>query len=317
MAKSVISKVTDPYMNLALETYLYSNFDGEPTLYLWQNKKTVVIGKWQNAYKEVNFARAKESGIRIARRTTGGGAVYHDLGNLNFTFILSPDDYDTKKQLGVIANAVAAFGISADISGRNDLTVNGLKFSGNAFKFGKSAKLHHGTLLVDENTDIMSKVLNPSPLKLRAKGVDSVKSRVVNLRELNSDVTVEQLKNAITESFEKVYGSAKEVSVPESEFRELTDLYSSEKWILDSNPDFDLEVEGRLSFGELSIGLSIADGVIKKIKAYSDSLDIDVPPAVENALIGTRFQKNYIETALKPLNPYADEIVNLMSDVLP
>lgn len=311
MTKFIVSDSNNPYENLALENHLYNTFDGEPLLYLWQNASTVVIGKWQNAYREVNFEKARELGIRVARRTTGGGAVYHHLGNLNFTFIMSPDDYDVAKQLGVIGAAAASFNIEAKVGGRNDLTVDGQKFSGNAFKVGKHAKLHHGTVLIDENVDIMSSVLTPSPLKLRSKGVSSVRSRVINLKELNGSITVTNFGTELKSAFERQYGKAQVSSIPFADYKELYDLYSSDEWILGSNPPFDYEASAKCSFGEISVCLSIAGDTITAANVYTDALDLDIAPAVQNALKGIKFTKRDISDALHSHVPDALELAEI------
>lgn len=299
MAKLIISEHSDPYKNLALENMLFEIFDGEPVLYLWQNEKTVVIGRWQNAFKEINLEKANKLGIRIARRTTGGGAVYHDLGNLNFTFILSVEEYDVKRQLGIIASGARAFGIDAVATGRNDLTVSGLKFSGNAFKASKHTKLHHGTVLISADSSVMSSVLNASPLKLKAKGVDSVKSRVVNLKSLNDKIDVSTFGIELVRAFRKEYGDISRINVPESEYNVLFEKYSSDKWIFGENPPFDYTIDGRYSFGEISVNLCVTQGKIIKTKVYTDSLNLNLAPAMENALLGTPFTRQDIYIALE------------------
>lgn len=299
MAKLIVSENTDPYKNLALENMLYESFDGEPVLYLWQNEKTVVIGRWQNAFKEINLEKAKELGIRVARRTTGGGAVYHDLGNLNFTFILSAEEYNIERQLGIIASGARAFGIDAVATGRNDLTVNGLKFSGNAFKASKDTKLHHGTVLISADSSVMSSVLNASPLKLKAKGVDSVKSRVVNLKSLNDKIDVSAFGVELVRAFRNEYGAVTRVNVPENEYNDLHIKYSSDKWIFGENPPFDYVIDGRYSFGEISVNLCVTQGKIFKAKVYTDSLDLHLSPVIENALLGVPFRRQDVSVALE------------------
>ena len=180
----MISPSADVYLNLAAEERLFKDFDGEPVLFLWRNHDAIVIGKWQNAWKECDVAAAERDGIKIARRLTGGGAVFHDLNNLNYTFIANEKDYDVLRQCEVVRKALLALGIKAEISGRNDLTANGLKVSGNAFRKARGKGLHHGTLLISLGGGKMEKYLRPSPLKLSAKGVDSVRSRVCALKEI-------------------------------------------------------------------------------------------------------------------------------------
>ena len=192
------SNSLDPYLNLATEQHLMETVEEDACiLFLWQNQNTVVIGKNQNAWKECRTTLLNEEGGVLARRLSGGGAVFHDLGNLNFTFLVPQAEYDLDRQFTVIKEAVNMLGLNTERSGRNDVLAEGRKFSGNAFyKNGKQA-YHHGTLLVDVDMDKLGRYLNPSKAKLPAKGVDSVRSRVVNLKELNSQITIASLKNAM------------------------------------------------------------------------------------------------------------------------
>ena len=197
---------TDPYENLALEEALLNRVgEGELILYLWQNERTVVIGKNQNPWKECRTALLAEEGGHLARRLSGGGAVFHDLGNLNFTFLMPAQDYDLPRQLTVIQRACRSLGIPAERSGRNDLLADGRKFSGNAFYKHNGKAYHHGTLMVDVDLDRVQRYLSPSKAKLAAKGVESVRSRVVNLREFVPTLTVEQLADALIAALAEVY----------------------------------------------------------------------------------------------------------------
>ena len=201
------SMTTDPYTNLAVEEYLTFHAEpGECILYLWQNAHTVVIGRNQNCWKECRVSELEADGGHLVRRLSGGGAVYHDLGNLNFTFCMRKEDADVDRQLQVIIEAVASFGLTAEKTGRNDVAINGQKFSGNAFFDSKGCYYHHGTLLLNVDTASMSRFLNPSKAKLQSKGVSSVRSRVVNLSSLCPHITVDTMKQAMFTAFSKVYG---------------------------------------------------------------------------------------------------------------
>ncbi len=203
----VTSTSNNPWFNLAIEEFLVENVkDDEIILYLWQNKDTIVIGSNQNPWKECNVKEIKNDGIKLARRLSGGGAVYHDSGNLNFTFIMGKELYDLEKQLGVILRSVNSFGFNGKFSGRNDMEIDGKKFSGNAYYFGDCSTYHHGTILVNASLSKLSKYLTPSKQKIVSKGVDSVKSRVVNLRSINSDISIEKIKVEIIKSFQECYG---------------------------------------------------------------------------------------------------------------
>lgn len=192
---------------LAVEEYLLLYCEPqECILYLWQNQNTVVIGRNQNAWKECKVESLEENGGHLARRLSGGGAVYHDLGNLNFTFLVSKENYSIDRQLEVIVKAVQKLGAKAEKSGRNDILIDGKKFSGNAFYEQEQHCYHHGTLMMNVNKEMLSKYLTVSKEKLQSKGVDSVKSRVTNLVDYIPDLTLEALKKALREAFEEVYG---------------------------------------------------------------------------------------------------------------
>ena len=180
--------------------------DDGPILYLWQNQRTVVIGRNQDPARECRAALLEAEGGHLARRLSGGGAVYHDLGNLNFSFLARREDYDVPKQLGVICRAIESLGLPAVPSGRNDLEIEGRKFSGNAFYERDGRCCHHGTVMVDVDRAALARYLTVPEKKLASKGVTSVQARVVDLRELRPDVTVEKVKAALLAAFENIYG---------------------------------------------------------------------------------------------------------------
>ncbi len=242
---------TDPYHNLALEQYMTEHVaPGECILYLWQNARTVVIGRNQNAWKECDTEALRADGGKLARRLSGGGAVFHDMGNLNFTFIMPTEDFDVERQLSVIIRACERFGIKAQMTGRNDLTVcgcstcagmedkslrglternvgsEGAKFSGNAFYHHHGKSYHHGTILVDADMALMSRYLRPHPEKLRAKGVDSVRSRVVNLCDICPGLTVEAMRGAMKAAFLDVYSGARVMCEDGQKLHELVSRQS-------------------------------------------------------------------------------------------
>ncbi len=215
----LISETTDPFANIACEEALMDAVQpGEYLLFLWQNAHTIVIGRNQNAWKECRVAEFEEDGGTIARRLSGGGAVYHDTGNLNFTFIAADEDYDLAMNMQVICDAVRSFGLEAELSGRNDVTIDGAKFSGNAFYRSSGRRCHHGTLMIDVDTAKLARYLNPDPKKLASKGVDSLRSRVANLSDLCPRITVESLSLALIEALTTACGKPvpSEVSLPES-----------------------------------------------------------------------------------------------------
>ena len=294
----------DPHYNLAVEQHLMETVpDGCCILYLWQNAHTVVIGRNQNAWKECRTQLLEEEGGHLARRLSGGGAVYHDLGNLNFTFLLPSAEYDVDRQLSVIVEACHSLGISAEKSGRNDVLSEGRKFSGNAFFKHNGRAYHHGTLMVDVDKEKLGRYLSPSKAKLIAKGVDSVRSRVVNLRELRTDLTIPMLKEALTDAFSKVYGlPVEEIGREEldhSTVESICQRNRSWEWNYGIKLPFSFSCEERFSWGSVQLAMQVESGVIKQTKAYSDSMDWSISSRLEEALTGCQFTLAEMEKALR------------------
>lgn len=284
------SMTTDPYTNLAVEEYLTFHAEpGECILYLWQNAHTVVIGRNQNCWKECRVSELEADGGHLVRRLSGGGAVYHDLGNLNFTFCMRKEDADVDRQLQVIIEAVASFGLTAEKTGRNDVAINRQKFSGNAFFDSKGCYYHHGTLLLNVDTASMSRFLNPSKAKLQSKGVSSVRSRVVNLSSLCPHITVDTMKQAMFTAFFKVYGLP---AVPlcadrleQTAIQKGSERFSSDRWKYGPKIPFTNRLEQRFSWGEVNLDLHVNEGMITKALLSSDSMEADW-----FSDIGTEFQ---------------------------
>lgn len=294
MNKIVISQEHDPYFNLALEDELFRNArQGEVTLYLWQNEKTVVIGRNQNPYIECDIEQIKRSGGKIARRISGGGAVYHDLGNLNFTFVCKKSEEDLTKQIAVLQKAVERFGLQVDRSGRNDLIHEGKKFSGHAFYEEDGNAFHHGTMMVDVDLTMLAKVLKPSELKLESKGITSVKSRVVNLKKLNDEISISSLSEALIDSFKEIYGE-NSFLVKYNRQEKSPDFikkYMDDRWIYGESPVYNASIEKRTSSGNIQAFFQVEHGLVKELKIFSDSISILDFRAVENRFIGMDFKE--------------------------
>ena len=297
MNRLVISEETNPYYNLALEEELLKTVrNNETILYLWQNDKTVVIGRNQNPYLECNIDYMNENNIFLARRISGGGAVFHDLDNLNFTFITKEENVDLEKQMKVLKLAVEGFGLKVEFSGRNDLLVNGRKFSGHAFYNEDGNYFHHGTLMVNVNVNILGDVLNPSKLKLKSKGIKSVKSRVINLNELNNEITIESLKNSLEKAFEKIYGKISEKDIYNVNLKtpKFYDKYKNPLWNFGESPKYDVILEEKLPIGNIQVNLNIENGIVKEGRIHSDTLkNIDFKN-IEEKLTGKIFLKDNI-----------------------
>jgi len=307
----------DPHYNLAVEEYLLESVEpGQCVLYLWQNRNTVVIGRNQNPWKECRTTLLEQEGGHLARRLSGGGAVFHDLGNLNFTFLVCLEDYSVPRQMEVIRSAVASLGIPAEVSGRNDILAQGRKFSGNAFyKNGRQA-YHHGTLLVAADMEKLGRYLHPSRAKLKAKGVESVRSRVVNLQELNPAVTVDSLKKALKEAFSNVYGLPVEAlpsaCLDETAIGQLTERNRSWQWNYGQKLPFTFECEDRFSWGEVQVQLQIEHGIIQNAKLYSDCLEEEMIPQWEMHLRGCRLERQSLEAALNREIRQEQDLLNLL-----
>ena len=302
-----ITDCTDPYENLALEEWLMLHTQpGQCILYLWQNAHTVVIGRNQNAWTECRIAALEESGGHLARRLSGGGAVYHDLGNLNFTFLVHKPDYDIDRQLSVIETAVRSYGLPAQKTGRNDVTIEGRKFSGNAFYRTGIYCYHHGTLLVDTDGEAMSRYLNVSKAKLAAKGVASVRSRVVNLRELLPDLTIADLQQKLLTSFGDVY-SGTPVPFPASEIdwnaiHARAAEFAARSWLLGSNTAFSDQAERRFPWGGLTIEYTVLSGTLHQVRIYSDGMDADFLAALPGHLEGCLFDRAALSACLSAIH---------------
>ncbi|MDY4973672.1 MAG: lipoate--protein ligase [Eubacteriales bacterium] len=295
----------DGWLNLARDGYfLENNKKDDVILYFYVNKNAVIIGRNQNAWKECSIANMDADGVQLVRRHSGGGAVFHDNGNLNFSFITDEKHYDLNRQMRVILNAVSKLGLKAELSGRNDITVDGKKFSGNAFSLAKGNRSHHGTILVNADLTKLSNYLCVSKEKMRSKGIDSVRARVCNICELSSGLTVEAMRRLVIESFIEEYGAASEYvfdGTALAEVEERRERLASWEWRFGKTPQFDFETDKRFSFGDTQIYFNSRNGVIRETKVYSDCLDTELTTEIENALTGVHFRKEEIKAALSKM----------------
>mgnify|MGYP002545280878 FL=1 len=301
-----IQKGTEPSQNLALERYLLETVPEHTCiLYLWQNQHTVVIGRNQNCWQECKLQQLADDGGVMVRRLSGGGAVYHDLGNLNFTFLIGKEDYDVAKQLDVILQALQQLGIQAEKSGRNDLTANGRKFSGNAFYESGNRCYHHGTLMVQVDREMLGKYLQVSASKLASKGVSSVQSRVVNLAELKEGLTIAQLQQALVDAMQLVYGKQaqpypeqwldqKQIAAYQAEF-------ISDAWRFGQRLPFTWETEHRFGWGNFHLQCAANYGKIEQAIIYSDAMDANLIGQLAEQLQGCDFSSKAMAERLQQL----------------
>lgn len=293
------SNIYNPWKNLAIEKHLAERIQpGDLLLYLWQNENTVVIGRNQNALRECRAQLLEEEGGYLARRTTGGGAVYQDLGNLCFTFVASPERYDLGRQMEVVKRACRKFGIETQFSGRNDIiTEDGYKFSGNAFSVTSKCKIQHGTLMINVDKDKLGRYLTPSKEKMKAKGVKSVESRVCNLQDLNPAASVESMRLALKEAFEEEYGAFQVLSFAElndSEIQETYKKYASWDWRFGKSPECETVYRKRFVWGEVEVHLKLKNLYVQECKVYSDALDVKFPALLEQLLLNERYDMQQV-----------------------
>ena len=311
-ASIIHSSSTDPWFNLALEEYLVQSVSEasaqgieKAVLYLWQNDNTVVIGRNQNAWSECRTGLLEEEGGKLARRSTGGGAVFHDLGNLNFSVITPKALYDIRRSLGVIVDAVNRAGVDAFLSGRNDILADDRKFSGNAFLVHKDAGLHHGTLLIRSDYERIARYLNVNRAKLESKGIRSVQSRVVNLSSLMPSVTVEGMKGLVELAFideykpdttERDYDMR---SLASDDFAAIHDKYRSWEWRYGETIRFTQVCEHYFEWGSLQMCFAVRNGRIEESKIYTDALDSDFFAGLADGLAGIRYTSKDIADAVR------------------
>ena len=296
--------------NLAAEAVLTSAVrPGELILYLWQNEKTVVIGKNQNAWKECRLEALLEDGGTLVRRQSGGGAVFHDLGNLNVSFCVSRVDEDIPRQTRVILRALRSMGVQAERTGRNDLEADGRKFSGHAVFRQGTACCHHATLMLKVDREALENYLRVSPLKLRSRGVESVRARVMNLADRYPNLTIPSLCAALKQALSEEYRlpaepfprDARLTEADREQMREMRIRFESWDWTFGRRIPFDLEEQARFPWGEADLQLHIEAGRIRDCRCYTDAMDPLWTEGMEEALKGIRFTPEEIRAAFRGL----------------
>ncbi len=312
-----VSPFRDGWQNLAVDEWFLDHTQPDDlVLYFYVNRNAVIIGKNQNPWKECDLSAMERDDVQLVRRITGGGAVYHDEGNLNFSFIAGTQRYDLEKQLQVILQAVRAFGIPCDFSGRNDLLADGKKFSGNAFCSRGGIRQHHGTLLLHSDLGRLQQYLNPDPRKLQAKGVDSVRSRVCNLREFSPQIDTDSMLRAIRTAFTQTYGDVTDfVPTPQqaAQWLPYEEKQRSWDWRMGKTPAFDLELDTRFPWGGVQLLFRLKNSMVEQVEVFSDAMDPNFAADVQTRLTGCRFSSGDMAAALNtgtgPLQDLADFIL--------
>ena len=316
------SAVTNPWFNLATEDWIFNTLNPDShTLFLWRNSETVVIGRSQNPWVECKTDKMAADDVFLARRQSGGGAVFHDLGNTNFTFLSPKHAYDQTANFTIIINALKKLGIDATLSGRNDMQVGDRKISGSAFKHAADRSFHHGTLLVNANMQKLGDYLNPHPLKLKAKGIKSVRARVANLVEFNDAINHETLSDAIIEAFCEYYGETAPVEQLDeaslSQQPALNAYYQQMAdwdWRFGKTPEFSHHIETRFDWGMMDVHMDIKQAVIAEVVIFSDALNIELIDLLKETLTGVKYNKHEIQDALAELAKAQPELATQVSD---
>lgn len=309
----LISDSHDPWFNLAVEECIFRQMPAtQRVLFLWRNADTVVIGRAQNPWKECNTRRMEEDNVRLARRSSGGGAVFHDLGNTCFTFMAGKPEYDKSVSTAIVVNALNSLGIKAGASGRNDLEVEtpdgARKVSGSAYKETMDRGFHHGTLLLNADLSRLANYLNPDKKKLQAKGITSVRGRVANLSDLLPGLTHEQISDAVREAFFDYYGERVEAehispdALPDLPgFADTFARQSSWDWNFGQAPAFSHMLDQRFTWGGIELHFDVEKGHISRTQIFTDSLNPAPLEALAARLQGCLYRSDMLQQQCETL----------------
>lgn len=305
--------ITDPYINLAIEEYVLNNF-GEKDTYLlfYINKPSIIIGRNQNSIEEINTKYVDENNIKVVRRLSGGGAVYHDEGNLNFSFITKDDGesfHNFQKFTQPVVEALHDLGVPAELSGRNDLLAEGRKISGNAQFTTKGRMFSHGTLMFNSEIENVVAALNVSAEKIKSKGIKSIRSRVANIVEfLDEDMTMEEFKSHLLRHLFNVddLNDVPKYKLTDEDWKEIHKIskvrYQNWDWNFGKSPKFDIQKSHKFPAGLVDVRMDVSKGQIKSCKIYGDFFGVGDITVIEEALIDIRYQKEEIEKALEEID---------------
>ena len=302
----IIRHETDPYFNLAAEEYVLKNFERDSFM-LWRNEPAIIVGKHQNTLAEINQEYVKENMIKVVRRLSGGGAVFHDLGNLNFTFIASGENHqlvDFRKFTQPILEVLQKLEIEARFEGRNDLTIDGRKFSGNAEHVHKNRVLHHGTLLFSSQMADLSSALKVDPDKFQDKAVKSVRSRVTNISEhLKTPLSVLEFRDLVLKHVMESTPGAELYSFTQDDIAAIARLrdekYITWDWNFGYSPKYNFRKTVKTNGGKLEVTLEVVNGTIEKARFFGDYFNKLDPVDIEQALTGTLHNETAIRERLK------------------
>lgn len=297
---------TDPYFNIATDEFIFKHIN-EDCFMLWRNDNAIIVGKHQNTQAEINVDYVREKGIKVVRRLSGGGAVYHDLGNLNFSFTRTGDSYemvDFERYTKPIIDVLKSLGVDAKFEGRNDLTIEGRKFSGNAEHVVKNKILHHGTLLFSSEMTDVSGALKINPLKYKDRSVKSVPKRVTNISDhLKQKISLEEFTNKIMNHITSTFKDARMYEFTEEDLKTIQQIrdekYSTWEWNFGKSPDYNFKQGARTKGGTLEMNMNVSQGIITDVKITGDFFHIKEIEPVERALENTKHEEKAIRQVLK------------------
>lgn len=299
--------ITDPRINLAIEEWALKNLDPDETYLLFYiNEPSIIIGKNQNTFEEINLDYVKDNNLHVVRRLSGGGAVYHDLGNLNFSFITKDDGdsfHNFKKFTEPVVQALQKLGVNAQLSGRNDLQVGERKISGNAQFTTKGRMFSHGTLMLNSEIENVVSALKVKDDKIKSKGIKSIRSRVANIAEfLSEPLTMEEFKTMLLRYIFNTESAIPEHTLTETEWEEIHALskerYQNWDWNYGKSPAFDIQRSKRFSIGSIDLRLNVKKGVIVECKIYGDFFGVADVSELEDKLVGKRYDADELRDTL-------------------
>ena len=301
------SDSTDPHYNLALEQYVFDTLSVDHNVFmLWRNDNAIIVGKHQNTVGEINPAYVAEKGIRVVRRLSGGGAVYHDLGNVNFTFIVTAGNlgaFDFASFCRPVVRALAQLGVEAEINGRNDMTIDGKKFSGNAQYCKRGRVMHHGTILYDSDLSVVGAALNVSKDKIESKGLKSVQSRVTNVKAfMNADIPVEAFMRSLRDAMFRE-NEMEEYTLTPEDIAAVTklrhDVYETWDWNYGASPAYSICKERRIEgCGKIEVHMNVAKGIVTDAAFYGDYFGNSDAAEIAVRLTGHRLETDEVRQAL-------------------
>lgn len=320
---NIINNSKDPYFNLALEEYFLKHHClNDDILILWQNEPTIVVGKNQNTYEEINADFVEGNNIKVVRRMSGGGAVYHDLGNLNYTVIRNTEELH-KNDFSFFALPVISclkkLGISAIFDGRNDILIDGKKFSGSAQYFYKDKVLHHGTLLFSSDLTVLAQALQVKTEKIESKGIKSIKSRVTNISDyLNETVTLSDFEKALIISmFGEAEGNTQNYTLSDEDVSSITKLrnlkYNTWEWNYGHSPEMSYRKEIKFPAGSVTLTMEVQNGIITYCRLYGDFFEVRPVEKIERLFINKRYNNDDLKAILHNIN-ISDYIYLLKND---